>query len=271
MPRHPLSVRGPLPVCAALLSPALVFALVAGCHSPRPLTSTAPNYGDPERGASEPASSPEASAPGSRPTTDPSALHPVRMHRPAQIGDEHLLAIESRETLTQLGSQRGQLVTRQTEVTSVSLRGRRRVLEVDEAGKVSLARIEIVEATQRSSQGARLLLSPGAVVLHRRAAGGGSIELDNGPLPDDVVAALRFPLGDRLAAGTDDDIFGTEEPQPVGATWPLHARVLASAFGALGTLRIAPQNVRGETHFDDVVDVDGVPCIQLTRCARRTC
>lgn len=230
---------------------------LGACFSPQSLTSTAPDYSQPE-------AAPRESAPVVAAAPAPATSYVVRMHRPAHVGDEHLVVIETRETETSLGSRDGRLLGRQTEMTSITVRARRRVLEVDEAGKIVLARYEVMEATQRSSQGARLLLPAGSVVVRRRAPGGGSMRLESGSLPADVREALRFPLGDRLAPVTDDGAFGTDEPRVVGDAWPVHRAQVVEMLNAPGEIRAAAQNVMGETRLEEVVDVDGVECLRFS-------
>jgi hypothetical protein len=108
-----------------------------------------------------------------------------------------------------------QHVENQLDCTSI-----RTVLETRDAQR-SRERHEIERCVHRSGDDERTLLPPGAVVLVTRTyrdEGPSSVELEGGTLSDEDREALG--LATPLSRQSADADFGTDEPQPVGGSWP---------------------------------------------------
>ncbi len=92
----------------------------------------------------------------------------------------------------------------------------------------------------------------------------GALTLQGGELTPDQRARLELVTNVHLSRRTDDDVFGTDEPQSVGESWPIHAEVAAEDLSRIPMMTFTPEQLSGETTLVELAEVDGVPC-QLLR------
>ncbi len=150
----------------------------------------------------------------------------------------------------------------QTEVSHTELDAMLRVLAVDARGRPTRSEFTVT----RLARDERALLEGGRVVQVTTAERGAdaTITVDGRPAEAPVREALdAVILLETQSALTDDDIFGSQQPRAVGATWPIDgpraSNDLRDESGIAATLT-------GESHLvrrlmsrqTDCIEVEGV-------------
>jgi hypothetical protein len=226
---------------------AQLACLAVGCgggHAPAPV--------DPAPGGS-------AAAP-----SDDTRRFVIRFSRPSVVGDRTEVVLERSE-----GVVRRRVVDGRTEQETlerhVSLEAVHTVLSVEPQGRPLRSRYDVARAVVRTPEGERTLVEPGrALVVSRGLGEDGTLELEGGgDLAPDIVEALDMVLSRRVSPETDDEVFGTREPQLPGASWPIDARVAALGLSRDG-LRMEPADLDGEARLIGIERVEGVECARLS-------
>lgn len=61
---------------------------------------------------------------------------------------------------------------------------------------------------------------------------------------------------------SDDEVFGTKRKMKIGGKWKCDPEKLAK-FSSLGPGKVDPVDAKGECLLEDVVEVDGKPCLRI--------
>jgi hypothetical protein len=135
------------------------------------------------------------------------------------------------------------------------------VIRVDGAGApVSLA--YTVEHLVVETPAGRTEVLPGGWLVGAER-GGGRVTLRSAePLPGEAREALDDILSPLAAEATDDEVFGSAEPQPVGAVWPVNAALAARELRRMD-LDVPAASVRGQTRLAGLVEVAGQVYLDL--------
>ena len=184
---------------------------------------------------------------GSASTTTgaPAGSHAIRLTRTLAVGatwgEVTHYASQQREVISA-----GTTVVRDTANSSViEIAGDYSILALGPDGQPSRLRLAIDRATLDVGTGASPLPVPAVIVITPGTPG--TITGENGEaIAEETVEQLRHVLPDQAHPADDDAVFGTREPQPVGASWPIDPRGTAHGLAAL-QLTVDPSNVGGST------------------------
>jgi len=220
-------------------------------------------------GASSPA--PIAPSPVASTAAEPAAealpdAWPIVLHRRDHVGERYRMtrvATEHRRSVLRVGGH----IAREDELRrQVRLEGEVRVVAVNGAGKPTAREITIGEAVLSEGGRTRELLPQGATL--RASAGprgeSGPIEWVGGQLSEDDVEALRLVINTAARPVTDDDVFGTDQPQPIGASWPIDAAVAARDLSKIRALTVGPDGVSGSVSLLGVAEERGQRCLEIS-------
>src|SRR5262249_38362700 len=86
------------------------------------------------------------------------------------------------------------------------------------------------------------------------------ILVDGTPASEDVRKIFSSLMRLSLDGATDDDVFGTKTPQPIGAHWSVDA---ALAIVSLKEDGIHVSSVKGEVALDGIARVDGAEYLAI--------
>lgn len=203
--------------------------------------------------------------PAAAPTEEETApTYPIRLEREARAGARFDLTSEARifrsegvvegeEAVQSEGSGEGK----------VRLEARATVEAVNSEGGITRARYE-VKSFEGSIDGTAVEAIPAGSVLTTHTDGQQTrIRLEGGELgPQQLLLLIQVLETAREGEPGDDDLFGTEEPQAVGAAWPLHPAAVVAAFSANGT-ELTVDAVSGGSRLVAQRPVAGVECLQI--------
>jgi hypothetical protein len=166
-------------------------------------------------------------------------VYPLKLHRPAKVGDKYLLKLNWSRTeenlMTVAGSRQGPRVDQNTQ--AVDLAAHVEIMEVDPRGFASRTKYVVTDhATIGLMDGGTERLSAGDVVVAWWDGKKFDVSCQQRPLSRGAVTVLAQALpGKKTANGpAAEDIFGTSKRQAVGATWDVNRKAAAADFRRLG-------------------------------------
>lgn len=186
----------------------------------------------------------------------------VVFHRPLATGDTFKIDRSGSESSEQSMTRNGAtMMINQTEISG-TIKGTLEVLAINESGAPLEVRIVIEAATHDRGDGNVEIVPPGSVVQAKVGAFGHNVLVDGQPATPEQAEALELliNLGDESPA--NDEVFGTDERQGVGASWPVDAEALAEKLSD-DEMKIDPADISGQATLVGVVDVEGVPCLEV--------
>lgn len=201
------------------------------------------------------------------PPTEPeksAQRHAIRLDRPFRVGQRFWQFYEGTST-DQRTITSGEDVIRDTRSEkTVSLEALVEVQEVNKTGKRLSSRLTIRKLVAGKKGEEQELLNLGTVVLssvvegrHRyRLAKGGALD---GATREALGAALGFTHDER----SEDEEFGTEEPQPVGGESSPSAKRLRETFAKTG-VEFAEASVKGTMRLEGITEHQGQKCLTIS-------
>lgn len=206
-----------------------------------------------------------ASAPGAGGATASSATsktYPIHLSHRSHVGDRRRIAIDELDDNTSIMRlvSNGRIVSRDRKTQSSHLEGVMTTVALDPHGDELKATLDVT--TLRVDDA--VVLRNRRIEITKAAKSEDAVLLVDGtPVTSDLRKVLKDLLSLRVGGVSDDDIFGTRQPQPVGGHWPIdgdraRADLLADADSKLGTEKIS-----GETTFAGVEHVGDVEALRF--------
>jgi hypothetical protein len=238
----------------ALARSIVVFALAATACGPLP------DYGSVTvSGAAQPSPGSVILVRGA-----PDQRYAIRLSWPASVGQRGHLQTDSIDSRTTRLRRDDGTEDVKSVSSRVSAEGTYEVLAVDDGGRATGVQLTIDTFDAGGSERSPLHLSGGVVRVERaHDASNGTVTLDGEPADADFRSALGEIISLALPdAPSDDALFGTPTPMPVGARWPIAAEPARRALsGAI--MSVGEGAVSGEMTLASVVDRDGVECLEI--------
>jgi hypothetical protein len=188
----------------------------------------------------------------------------VHLARPAVVGEQRLLTVSFTRTieLVLTGIPRAKEMHADQ---AVELRARAQVLEVDEAGNVTKARLVVEKGWVAVKSGVTDQLRKGDVLIavlqkDKRPA----VTREKPELSQDTAAILAdaLPYSNTLMAPkSDPSLFGSASPRKVGEKWDLDPKVLADLTPR--KILLDKKNMSGTMTLTDAVKYKGVPSLKV--------
>lgn len=200
-------------------------------------------------------------ASGRAAAADPGATYPVRLSRPARVGEKAEVRIQA--TRRQVSTLRigPQVARTDTQVTRAEIEALRTVVEVGEGGRPVKLEYKIKRSLVRGPGGKRALLQPGQVLGVDYTDDSGPFRLRDKPVPAALAQDLGLLFGTHAVSLLDDDAFGTKDAQPIGGEWePRTARIAA---GLKDVLPLRPEDLDGTVRLLGLRRQDGVECLEV--------
>ncbi|HEX7599981.1 MAG TPA: hypothetical protein VF316_00170 [Polyangiaceae bacterium] len=206
---------------------------------------------------------PQVSASASAAAPAPARTYPIRMHWAHRVGVRtHAILDDDKrdQTVTRLP---GQPANKSDKVTHAHLDGTLIVQEVDDKENARRTEIVVNEVWQTTGDGARVVLAPaGAHLMVTRAARRQDAQVtSNGqPASKELRDAMDGLLTLSIGGPTDDEVFGTAEPQAVGAEWGVNSAVAQKDLSDKG---IVAGGMTGKVKLAGTERVRDVECLDL--------
>jgi hypothetical protein len=180
----------------------------------------------------------------------------VRFDRPSHVGDRTHLVTNRREDTTTKISRDGAVVSDKREQHSVHYDAVTTVIAVDTQSRPVRVRYDVKELT---SDGRRLQASV-IEITRRGKEKDAEILVDGSPASDDARKVLASLLKLGNAGVSDDDVFGSKSPQPVGGRWAIDG---SRAIASLAEDGLDVRSIKGEVWLDGTTRVDGAECLAV--------
>jgi hypothetical protein len=183
----------------------------------------------------------------------------IKFSRPSKAGDTEMVST----TLEFKGVQKvdvgGQTKEDKTEFKA-DLEGTETIDAVNDKGSATKVSIKITKCTRDGSE----LIPAGSTLTAENVGGKTEFKVDgNDPSKEAVEALTEMVDTAKPDAPSDDELLGTDKPQKVGDSWPVHTDVMAKEFSD-GPIQLTGDQLKGETKLTDVSTIDGKPCETMT-------
>lgn len=202
---------------------------------------------------------------------DAAGAYHILLNRPARPGmvrRHHTLASDQRLSVLSVG---GKVAEREELRLRVEFVAKQRVLTVDPKGRTTKSEFTVERFVADDARGGEPVLKPGTVFTVAKSDDGEpNITVQGGArLSPQQLVAIRLVTSGRKGGPSADDIFGTDQPQKPGASWPVNAPLAASDLRRTGFIADA-KGVDGQTTFLGVREEGGVPSMELVSEAKVT-
>lgn len=194
----------------------------------------------------------EATAPS------PGAAYPIRLSRDTRPGATWREHVELRTSQRESTTLAARNVADERTTLAIDLDARITVREVDERGRATRTVVSVERFVVDTGQGPITPVIPGELVVSRL---GGTIESPAGALDPQTLEWLGEVLEiDEPRDASDDDIFGTREPQPIGASWGIDTALAARSLATVG-VHVRHDHLGGQARLVDRVRLRDVDCL----------
>jgi hypothetical protein len=178
----------------------------------------------------------------------------IKLNRPFKPGDIVVVSTRLEFHQVQSGMVNGRPSERNTDFKAV-LEGTETVEAVNAKGGITKRSIKVTKCTRDD----QVLVPPGSTLTAENVDGSTEITIDgNDPTPEALEALAELADTARPDDASDDELLGTDKPQKVGNSWPIHPDAVAKVFSS-GPLRLNGGQVTGDTRLTDVSGIDGKP------------
>jgi hypothetical protein len=190
--------------------------------------------------------------------------YPIRLDRPMKVGDRFVIKATASRTVDGLATPDRHTPKTMQERTEVELAGECEVLAVTDEGQIAKARVVLDRASMTLPTSAPDALERGTVLLVTIEKGRKSITGERVALSLRTTEALNLVLPMDEVTGTPESqrMFGTSQPQAVGATWKMDAKRCAARLQKVG-LEIDPGELKGGCKLAQAGKLNGEPCVKI--------
>jgi len=192
-------------------------------------------------------------------------LYDIKLSRPFKVGmqyDRQVTATMKQKTTLKIAG--AQADRPREEEFQLELSGRFETLEVDDDGHETQLAVTVEKFERIQDEKREPLAEPGQVIIARSEDGETQFSLKNGELSPAAQSMLPLVIDvhDPQSAD-DDDIFGTDEKQPIGGSWLIDSEVLARDFARQDLGTVDPADVKGRSTLVSIMKEDGTPCLHI--------
>lgn len=193
----------------------------------------------------------------------PAPTYAVRFQRRAVVGQRARVVVEGEKRQTMRVEVSGRPPVNRDERLRVQLRAVERITAVNAAGRQVGSELTIERFVSDDAGGEHVLLRPGQVLTVVRGERGAEPRVTVGgrPVERPVRDALAVVMSLSISETNDDDVFGTAQRQPVGASWPINSAV---AQADLEREAHVTSRLTGQTRINALTTVQRQPCLDVT-------
>ena len=184
----------------------------------------------------------------------------VLLNRPQKVGQEYTVYATGRAKQTATFALPGEPPQVHVDEFGIELDATVKVLEVDDpTGEPTKLQYTIARCLKDQQP----LLPPGAVFTAENKQGNTTFVQDGAPVDPATARALEVVIETHQPGTPSNNVmFGTDKPQPVGGAWPIDAEAAAISASRSG-LPVTQDQLEGEARLVAVQNVDGNPVLQV--------
>jgi hypothetical protein len=188
----------------------------------------------------------------------------IRMERPEKAGVKYELTASGSESEYMTMSDPNQVIKEGKSSISGELKGLVTILETDEMMRESKIKLTVSRCaiTIDGKDYENNVLTKGTEIIALLDKPKETFLIDNKPVPEEIGKFLSLFFTTNSSVLTDDDVFGTKERKKVGDSWPVNSTLAAKDLTGF-EMPVAPEDVKGSTKLEKLVDVDGIKCLYL--------
>lgn len=188
----------------------------------------------------------------------------IRLTRDVRAGEKYNLTASGSLSEKMIMSAQGQVIQKNASTHEMMLEGIVTVLEVDDLKEERKLSLDISRClvSAGGESGQKEVLKKGTQIVAQRKNGHDEFLVDGEAAAKDVATLLGHFISLRSGHVNDDHIFGTKERKKVGDSWPVNRDKAAADLTAKG-IKVARENITGNTTLEKLVEVDGRKCLKL--------
>lgn len=187
----------------------------------------------------------------------------IKLVRPPKVGQKYTMTAEAAIVRVYKFTVAGQPAGTQNSGYGVVLEGTVEVLVVNADGEEGKAACTVIRCVRVTPEGETELVPSGRVLTAEGGKEDTTYTLDEGELTDEATEALRlvFRMGEEDGYN-DDKIYGTDERQPVGGSWPVNAQA-ASEEAKADKFIFDPSDITASLKLEGVEKVGDIECLRI--------
>jgi hypothetical protein len=205
-------------------------------------------------------------ADGTTPTAtsqpDAAKAYPIRLHRSGHVGDRVQVvfdALDDNTSIMHLAST-GNEINNEHKTKRSHLEGVITTVALDARQDELRATLDVKTLTVDNVV---LLQDKRIDITKARKADDAILLVDGAPVSADLRKTLKDILELRVGGLTDDDIFGTTQPQLVGGHWPLNGERARADLAEQQGADLSSTTISGETTFVGLKHVGNVDALEM--------
>ncbi len=186
----------------------------------------------------------------------------IQLHRPVKVGHRrHAVLIHTEKLQIQLQPP-GEAAQGEEENRKLVFAAVQKVTEVDGVGRPLGYECVVEKCEATDSKGKRKILEKGAVLSVSREEGREVYRIDGKPAPQETVEALElfFELGGT--GPTEDQLFGSPNPQLLGSEWPANSEAAAKRLSGFGG-SLKAEDLKGTVSLAGLKAEGPVECLEV--------
>jgi hypothetical protein len=196
------------------------------------------------------------------PTANTAKTYPIHLHPHAHVGDRVQVVfdeVEDNGTIMRLASS-GQEISNEHKTKRSHIEGVMTTVALDARQDELRGTLDVKALTVDDVV---LLQNKRVDVTKARKADDAILTVNGAPVSPELRTALKDLLELRVGGPTDDDIFGTTQPQLVGAHWPLNGELARADLAEDQSADVASTTISGETTFAGIKHVGNVDALEM--------
>ena len=138
------------------------------------------------------------------------------------------------------------------------------VVTIDQVTETTGEPSKLTCKVDQFNQDGKPLYTAGTIITAEHSGKTPTYTVDGKPADAKAMQVLMavLDLSGPDKATLDDETFGTDKPQAVGATWPINSDHAAKALST-GGMTVAPEAIKGENMLVRKKNIDGKPMLEI--------
>lgn len=188
---------------------------------------------------------------------------PIKLHRPDHKGAKFDITIAGAVRQQTRMKQGDEASEPSDHLFGVELKGVVEINEVDGKGNATRATYTIERCVKVVENKDEVIVAKGGVVVAEAGERDTTFSLKEGGLTEEQKNALEVVASlPRKDSPTADDLFGTKEPQKIGASWPVNVEVLSKDAKTFG-MDFDESKSKGTVRLVGIEEHDGIDFLKF--------
>ncbi len=191
------------------------------------------------------------------PKPEPAKTFAVHLHSPSKVGSKTHVVVDANEDRTTNAIKGTEVIEKKREKKLIHFDAVATTVAVDGKQESSKTHYDVTELTVDGKPALK-----GTVDLTRAAKGDDAVVMVNGALATkEQRETLKSVLTYRIGGPTDDEIFGTAQPQAIGGRWAINSKLAQEDLE--GDEGMQTSAITGDAHLEGVAKVGDLDCLDI--------